>query len=91
MSTAEYPPTPQLERIWSPEDARDTVRDAMQLAALKRLHRELTDSADVWESLVLERALLRTLPQPVASLTPISKLFELVGWPVRIICPVICP
>jgi hypothetical protein len=89
MSTAEYPPTPQLQRIWSPADARDTVRDTMQLAALKRLHRDLTHGADVWDTLVLERSLLRTLPQPVVSMTPISKLLELVEWPARIVCPVI--
>lgn len=80
-----------LKQVWSPADARETVRDALQLAALKRIHRELTQSADVWDTLVLEHALLGTLPQPLVPMTPISKLLELAEWPAPIICPVIIP
>lgn len=72
-----------LQQIWSPTDARDTVRDAMQLGALKRLHQQV-EGPTIWESIVIERALLRTLPKPVGRLAPIDKLMA--DWPAPIYC-----
>jgi hypothetical protein len=84
----EYRPTPKLQRIWSPTDARDTVRDAVQLGALKWLHQQV-NSMTVWDSIVAERALLGTLPKPVVSLTSIDKLMA--DWPAPIICGLVIP
>lgn len=93
MSSTEYKPPAgfdlsALQQVWSPQDHRDTVRDVMQLAALKQLHRQVDVGLSIWDSIVVERALLGTLPKPIR--TPqVEPLFA--DWPARIVCAVVCP